>query len=100
MLCQAHPPQPDEESSGCSFYNRCDLAIEKCFSSKPKLISVPNGKMKVRCFRYDKLSTKSLNTNINVEPLLNINDKSNVLRLNDISITYTKQSILDQILIT
>ena len=92
------PPQPDEESSGCSFYNRCDLAVEKCFSSKPELISHPKGQMKVRCFRYDKLSAKGLNSNINVESLLNINDKSNVLRLNDISITYTKQSILDQVL--
>ena len=44
------------------------------------------------------MSRKSLNKNINVVPSLSTNDKSDVLRLNDISITYTKQSILDQIL--
>ena len=58
------PPQPDENSNGCSFYERCELAIEKCISSKPELKSFSNSQTKVRCFRHDKLSEKELNKNI------------------------------------
>ena len=91
------PPQPDENSNGCSFYERCELAIEKCISSKPELKSFSNSQTKVRCFRHDKLSEKELNKNI--DSILPQKSKTKrVLNLENISITYSRQSILDQIL--
>jgi peptide/nickel transport system ATP-binding protein len=91
------PPQPDENSKGCSFYERCELAIDRCNSSKPELKSISNSQIKVRCFRHEKLEEKELNKKADLI-LPQKSSEQRVLNLDNISITYARQNILDQIL--
>ena len=57
-----------------------------------------NKKMKVRCFWHSKLSEKKYKPNYDAHKTYKTKNKAEVLKLDKISITYTKQSILDQIL--
>ena len=91
------PPQPEEESNGCSFYDRCEIAIKKCKIIKPELSKIPKKEIYVRCFRHEKLSKNVFNKSFEDKSFFKSNNNENVLKLENLSITYTKQSILDQI---
>ncbi len=49
-LTKGHQPLHGEIPEGCPFYDRCEMAFEKCKNERPKLISL--GNKKVRCFKY------------------------------------------------
>ena len=51
-LTKGHQPLHGEIPEGCPFYDRCEMAFEKCKNERPKLISL--GNKKVRCFKYEE----------------------------------------------
>ena len=59
------PPQLEQNIKGCSFFERCEFATDKCKNSKPELFIPKNKKMKVRCFWHSKLSEKKYKPNYN-----------------------------------
>ena len=45
-------PQPGSISDGCSFYERCNLASDKCKNNSPELEYLNNLDTSVRCFNH------------------------------------------------
>ena len=89
-------PQPGHVGEGCSFYERCNISDEKCKVTAPKLEYVKKIDTYVRCFHYNKVSNKKdkdILLNNTQEKKIDINE---ILNLTDISISYAKQSFLDQ----
>ena len=91
-------PQPGIKKRGCSFYDRCNLAEDKCKKNSPNLEYVSELKTSVRCFNYKKLVEQKTGKQSNIkrnEKNIKINE---ILNLSDVSISYAKQKLLDQIL--
>ena len=89
-------PQPGHVGEGCSFYERCTISDEKCKVTAPKLEYVKKIDTYVRCFHYNKVTDKKdkdILLNNSQEKKIDINE---ILNLTDISISYAKQSFLDQ----
>ena len=90
-------PQPGSIGIGCSFYDRCNLAEEKCKKNSPNLEHVSELQTSVRCFNYKNLD-KFNNEIASSIKKKNVNTKINqILNLTDVSISYAKQKLLDQI---
>ena len=90
-------PQPGTIKKGCSFFDRCSLSEEQCKLNSPQLEYIEELKTSVRCFKHKELiETK------NKENVITRNDKkvqiNEILNLTDVSISYAKQKLLDQIL--
>ena len=49
---KGHQPLHGEIPNGCPYYDRCEMAFDKCKQERPQLISI--GNKKVRCFKYEK----------------------------------------------
>ena len=89
-------PQPGHVGEGCSFYDRCNISDEKCKATAPQLDYVKKIDTYVRCFHHHKVTTekdKNISSNNSQEKKIDINE---ILNLTDISISYAKQSFLDQ----
>ena len=50
-LVNGHQPLHGEIPEGCPFYDRCEMAFDRCKKERPELISL--GNKKVRCFKYE-----------------------------------------------
>ena len=90
-------PQPGNIGRGCSFYDRCEIAEDKCKKNSPNLERILELQTNVRCFNYKNL--KNFNDEINsLTQKKNIKKNVNeILNLTDVSISYAKQKFLDQI---
>ena len=90
-------PQPGHIGEGCSFYDRCNVSDEKCKTKTPDLEFLSEIDTSVRCFNYKKVI---INQNKNIQ-LKNLDEKNiennEILSLSDVSISYAKQSFLDQL---
>ncbi len=91
-------PQPGNIGRGCSFYDRCEIAENKCKNNSPGLEYISELQTSVRCFNYKNLKkfddqVNSLTEKKNIKK--NVNE---ILNLTDVSISYAKQKFLDQIL--
>ena len=91
-------PQPGNIGRGCSFYDRCEIAEDKCKKNSPGLEYISELQTSVRCFNYKNLKklddqVDSLTHKKNIKK--NVNE---ILNLTDVSISYAKQKFLDQIL--
>ncbi|MDA7770745.1 ABC transporter ATP-binding protein [Candidatus Pelagibacter sp.] len=90
-------PQPGHIGEGCSFYDRCNISDEKCKTKTPDLEFLSEIDTSVRCFNYKKVI---INQNKNIQ-LKNLDEKNiennEILSLSDVSISYAKQSFLDQL---
>ena len=90
-------PQPGHIGEGCSFYDRCNISDEKCKIKTPDLEFLSEIDTSVRCFNYKKVNI-SQNKNIQIKNLDEKNVENNeILGLSDVSISYAKQSFLDQL---
>ena len=49
-LTKGHQPLHGEIPNGCPYYDRCEMAFDKCRDELPQLIDL--GNKKVRCFKY------------------------------------------------
>ena len=90
-------PQPGNIGRGCSFYDRCEIAEDKCKINSPSLEYISELQTSVRCFNYKKL--KKFNDQVeSITRKKNISKNVNeILNLTDVSISYAKQKFLDQI---
>ena len=90
-------PQPGHIGEGCSFYDRCNISDEKCKIKTPDLEFLSEIDTSVRCFNYKKVN---INQNKNIQ-IKNIDEKNvennEILGLSNVSISYAKQSFLDQL---
>jgi len=90
-------PQPGSILSGCSFFDRCNLAEDKCKNNSPELEYIDDLETSVRCFNYKSLKDKKdINSQISKNEA-NI-EENEILNLTDVSISYAKQKLIDQIL--
>ena len=90
-------PQPGHIGEGCSFYDRCNISDEKCKTKTPDLEFLSEIDTSVRCFNYKKVIVNQ-NKNIQLKNLDEKNIENNeILSLSDVSISYAKQSFLDQL---
>jgi len=90
-------PQPGHIGEGCSFYDRCNISDEKCKIKTPDLEFLSEIDTSVRCFNYKKVNINQ-NKNIQIKNLDEKNVENNeILGLSDVSISYAKQSFLDQL---
>ena len=90
-------PQPGNLGTGCSFYDRCKIADDKCKKSSPDLEHISELQTSVRCFNYKKL--EKLNSEATSIQKKNYNNQANeILNLTNVSISYAKQKLLDQFL--
>ena len=51
-LTKGHQPLHGEIPEGCPYYNRCEMAFDRCKSERPRLISI--GNKRIRCFKYEE----------------------------------------------
>ena len=54
-LTKGHQPLHGEIPEGCPYYDRCEMAFDRCKKERPQLISL--GNKKVRCFKYEEGET-------------------------------------------
>ena len=90
-------PQPSNVATGCSFYDRCKIADEKCKINSPNLEYILELKTRVRCFNYKKLEKFNNNIKSTKKKIGEIQDNK-ILNLTNVSISYAKQKLLDQFL--
>ena len=91
-------PQPGIIKSGCSFFERCDFAEDKCKSNSPDLEYLENLKTSVRCFKYKDLINIEETNNDKIKSLNNNILKNEILDISQVSISYAKQKFIDQLL--
>ena len=91
-------PQPGSIKEGCSFYDRCEFADQKCKNNSPKLEFIDEVNTYVRCFKHkDLLNQNALNPQ-KVKSIENTILKNEILDLSKVSISYAKQKFIDQLL--
>ena len=90
-------PQPGSILSGCSFFDRCNLAEDRCKNNSPQLEYINDLETSVRCFNYKSLKDEKdiANQARRNETIIKENE---ILNLTDVSISYAKQKLIDQIL--
>ena len=91
-------PQPGHIGEGCSFYDRCNFSDNKCKTNIPELEFISEIDTSVRCFHHSELKSKSKEQKVKNQPKKDEVQLNEILNLKDISISYAKQSILDQFL--
>ena len=90
-------PQPGTMHRGCSFFDRCNFSEEKCKNNSPQLEYLEELNTSVRCFNYKSLMNDSqVNQTVN-KIKTSLQDKE-ILNLSEVSISYAKQKLLDQVL--
>ena len=90
-------PQPGTINKGCSFYDRCDFAEDKCITNSPELEFVKEFNTSVRCFNHKMLHAQKDNKKSSRKLLTKI-QKNEILDISSVSISYAKQKFLEQIL--
>ena len=90
-------PQPGSINSGCSFFDRCNFAEKKCKNSSPELEYIGDLETSVRCFNYKSLIEDNSKSN-QISKDQKIIKKNEILKLSNVSISYAKQKLIDQIL--
>ena len=91
-------PQPGTIKTGCSFYERCNLAEDKCKNNSPTLEYIDDLNTSVRCFKYKELINVK---ETNLDSVKSINNdvlQNEILDISKVSISYANQKFIDQLL--
>ncbi len=91
-------PQSDKIEIGCSFYERCNISSEKCKKNSPELNYLEEIDVHVRCFNFKDLKDFNKTTEFKNNEFSEKNTSENILKLNNLSISYAKQNFIDQFL--
>ncbi len=91
-------PQSDTLGTGCSFYERCNISSEKCKKNSPELDYLKEIDVNVRCFNFKDLKDFNKTTEFKNNEFSEKNATENILKLNNLSISYAKQNFIDQLL--
>ena len=89
-------PQPGSISRGCSFYDRCNFSSERCKNNSPELEYLEDLKTSIKCFNYKNLINDN-EVNHNVRKINTKSQDKEILTLSEVSISYAKQKLLDQV---
>ena len=89
-------PQPGSISRGCSFYDRCNFSSDKCKNNSPELEYLEDLKTSIKCFNYKNLMNDN-EVNQNVKKINTNSQDKEILTLSEVSISYAKQKLLDQV---
>ena len=89
-------PQPGSISRGCSFYDRCNFSSDKCKNNSPDLEYLEDLKTSIKCFNYKNLMNDN-EVNQNVKKINTNSQDKEILTLSEVSISYAKQKLLDQV---
>jgi len=91
------PPAPGGVGKGCAFVDRCSMAEHRCYEERPALEVTAKSEL-VRCHFYQKIDQLPP-VEMPTRRESNIADQADILlNLDQVSISYTKPRILDQIL--
>ncbi len=91
------PPPPGDVVQGCAFVDRCMMAGQLCRDVSPPLVSTATGEV-VRCHFHEKVETLPPPKPPRREDKRSRDLSDTVLRLDDVSISYAKPGVIDQIL--
>ena len=91
-------PQSDKLGTGCSFYERCNISTEKCKKNSPGLEYLNEIDVNVRCFNFKDLRDFNETTELKNNEFSEKKNTKEVLKLNNLSISYAKQNFVDQFL--
>ena len=81
-------PQPGTIKEGCSFYDRCEFAEDKCKINSPELEFVSELNTSVRCFNHKKLHKKKDEDTKSSKKVLRKLTKNEILDILNISFDY------------
>ncbi len=91
-------PQPGSIKKGCSFYERCEFADDKCKVNSPTLELIEDLNTSVRCFKHNELLNLNKLDSQNVKSIENKIIKNEILDLSNVSISYAKLKFIEQLL--
>ncbi|GMG85103.1 ABC transporter ATP-binding protein [Paralimibaculum aggregatum] len=95
LALDGRPPAPGQAGAGCAFVQRCAIAGEGCRTARPELATLPSG-ARVRCHHADRVG--SLPARAPAETGRRVIAESDaILSLGDLSISYARPGILDQL---
>ena len=91
------PPQPGSVVQGCAFVDRCMMAGQLCRDVSPPLVSTATDEV-VRCHFHERVENLPPPKPSRREDSRSRDLSDTVLRLADVSISYAKPGVIDQIL--
>jgi peptide/nickel transport system ATP-binding protein len=91
------PPAPGGAGNGCGFADRCPLAEQRCHHERPELEPGKVGE-KVRCHFYQRLEHLPPAELPVRHERIDLDTADNILRLDDVAISYDKPGILEKIM--
>lgn len=91
------PPPPDTVVQGCAFAERCMMAGQLCRDVPPPLVSTATREV-VRCHYHEKVENLPPPKPPQQGDGRNRDLSDTVLRLDDVSISYARPGVIDQIL--
>lgn len=92
---EGRPPAPGDAGPGCAFASRCALATERCQQERPELRPLEGGET-VRCHFAERTSSIARASSRLSQAQSQTGQA--VLGLQDLSISYARPSLLDQML--
>jgi peptide/nickel transport system ATP-binding protein len=96
VALDGRPPAPGGAGLGCSFVDRCAIAQDRCSHERPLLVAQPTGDL-VRC-HFPHLVEKISIHGTGTDPARRTEGADMALDLSDLSISYNRPSLLDQLL--
>ncbi len=91
------PPPPGGVVQGCAFVDRCMMAGQLCRDVSPQLVSTATGEI-VRCHFHERVESLPPPKPPRREESRSRDLSDTVLRLEDVSISYARPGVIDQIL--
>lgn len=91
------PPMPGQVGQGCAFADRCSMTQDICRTERPILEKSVNKEM-VRCHLHKNMQKFSKHIFAKQDERPNLPDQAELLRLDDVAISYAKPSMMDQLL--
>ena len=95
VALDGRPPAPGDAGAGCAFAERCALVQDRCRTARPPLAPSGNGET-VRCFFADEAS-QDRGVAKGALPVRHSGEDV-LLDLDDLSISYAKPRLVDQLL--
>ena len=91
------PPPPGGAGQGCAFADRCPMTEQLCRDKRPVLEPTAVQEL-VRCHFPERVEQLPLPESPKRRDRSNLDELNNILRFDNVAITYAKPSIVDQIL--
>jgi peptide/nickel transport system ATP-binding protein len=96
VALDGRPPAPGGAGLGCAFVDRCAIAQDRCGLERPLLVAQPTDDL-VRC-HYPHLVEQISIHGTGADPARRPKGADMALNLSDLSISYSRPSLLDQLL--